>query len=56
MQTEGEALSSSMMIDPWSLLLYEMKAPMTREKYRGKLAKFFDFHFLVLLRVYSIFL
>ena len=29
--------------DPWSLFLYGMKAPMTREKYRGRLAKFFDF-------------
>jgi hypothetical protein len=26
-----------------SLFLYRMKAPMTREKYRGRLAKFFDF-------------
>jgi hypothetical protein len=25
------------------MFLYEMKAPMTREKYRGRLAKFFDF-------------
>jgi hypothetical protein len=40
MQTEG--ITSSMM-DPWSLFLYGMKAPMTREKYRGRLAKFFDF-------------
>ncbi len=32
-----------MMIDPWSLFLYGMKAPMTREKYRGRLARFFDF-------------
>jgi hypothetical protein len=27
----------------WSIFLYGMKAPMTREKYRGRLAKFFDF-------------
>jgi hypothetical protein len=32
-----------MRMDPWSLFLYGMKAPMTREKYRGRLAKFFDF-------------
>jgi hypothetical protein len=42
MQTEEEASSQTMM-DPWSLFLYGMKAPMTREKYRGRLAKFFDF-------------
>jgi hypothetical protein len=44
MQTEEEgASSSSMMMDLWSIFLYGMKAPMTREKYRGRLAKFFDF-------------
>jgi hypothetical protein len=30
-------------MDPWSMFLYGMKVPMTREKYRGRLAKFFDF-------------
>jgi hypothetical protein len=35
--------ASSSMMDPWSMFLYGMKAPMTREKYRGRLAKFFDF-------------
>jgi hypothetical protein len=29
-------------MDPWSLFPYGMKAPMTSEKYRGRLAKFFD--------------
>jgi hypothetical protein len=45
MQTEEgeEPLSCTPMMDPWSLFLYGMKAPMTREKYRGRLAKFFDF-------------
>jgi hypothetical protein len=42
MQKEEEKASSSTM-DPWSIFLYGMKAPMTREKYRGRLAKFFDF-------------
>ena len=42
MQREEEIAQSSMMMDPWSLFLYGMKAPMTREKYRGRLAKFFD--------------
>jgi hypothetical protein len=37
-QEEG---ASSM--DPWAIFLYGIKAPMTREKYRGRLAKFFDF-------------
>jgi hypothetical protein len=32
-----------MMMDPWSIFLYGMQAPMTREKYRGRLAKFFNF-------------
>jgi hypothetical protein len=46
MQTEeGEAPSSSnnIMMDPWSIFLYGMNAPMTREKYKGRVAKFFDF-------------
>ena len=42
MQKEEEETSSPMM-DPWSIFLYGMRAPMTREKYRGRLAKFFDF-------------
>jgi hypothetical protein len=41
MQKEEEEASSTM--DPWSIFLYGMKAPMTSEKYRGRLAKFFDF-------------
>jgi hypothetical protein len=36
-----EEEASSM--DPWSFFLYGMKAPMTREKYKGRIAKFFDF-------------
>ena len=43
MQAEEEESSSSTMMDPWSIFLYGMKAPMTREKCRGRLAKFFDF-------------
>ena len=43
MQKEEEEASSPMMMDPWSIFLYGMKPPMTREKYRGRLAKFFDF-------------
>ncbi|MGH9954737.1 MAG: hypothetical protein ACRD39_03645, partial [Nitrososphaeraceae archaeon] len=40
---EEIASSSSRMMDPWSIFLYGMKAPMIREKCRGRLAKFFDF-------------
>ncbi len=40
MQEEGEASST---MESWSIFLYGMKAPMTGEKYRGRLAKFFDF-------------
>ena len=40
MQAEEGEETSSQMIDPWSLFLYWMTAPMTREKYRGRLAKF----------------
>lgn len=43
MQSEEEIASSTTMMDPWSIFLYGMKAPMTREKYRGRLVKFFDF-------------
>jgi len=43
MQKEEEKASSSSTMGPWSIFLYGMKAPMTREKYRGRLAKFFDF-------------
>jgi hypothetical protein len=44
MQVEEETTTSSTtMMDPWSLFLYGMKAPMTREKYRGRVTKFFDF-------------
>jgi hypothetical protein len=43
-EEEGEEPSScTTIMDPWSLFLYGMKAPMTREKYRGRLAKFFEF-------------
>jgi hypothetical protein len=40
---QEEEASSITMMDPWSIFLYGMKAPIIREKYRGRLAKFFDF-------------
>ena len=30
-------------LDPWSLYIYAMKAPMTRDRYKTRLAKFLDF-------------
>jgi hypothetical protein len=30
-------------LDPWSLYIYAMKAPLTRDKYKARLAKFLDF-------------
>jgi hypothetical protein len=30
-------------LDPWSLFLYAMKAPMTKDRYKSRVAKFFDF-------------
>ena len=30
-------------LDPWSLYIYAMKAPMTRDRYKTRLAKFLTF-------------
>lgn len=30
-------------LDPWSLFIYAMKAPMTRDRYQTRVAKFFEF-------------
>jgi integrase len=30
-------------LEPWSLFIYAMKAPMTRDRYQTRVAKFFDF-------------
>jgi hypothetical protein len=42
-----QAEEASSMMDPWSIFLYGMKAPMTREnivgEYSRRLARFFDF-------------
>jgi hypothetical protein len=35
--------SESTELDPWSLYIYAMKAPMTRDRYQTRLAKFLDF-------------
>ena len=41
-QNEGE-LEEQHSIDPWSLYLYAMKSPVTREKYTGRLSKFLEY-------------
>lgn len=30
-------------MDPWSLFIYAMKAPMTKDRYKTRVTKFFDF-------------
>jgi hypothetical protein len=30
-------------LEPWSLFIYAMKAPMTRDRYQTRVAKFFEF-------------
>jgi hypothetical protein len=47
-ETEGPSLSSAVIIerrglDPWTLYLYAMKSPATKEKYLMRLGKFLDF-------------
>jgi hypothetical protein len=47
-ETEGASLSSTVIIerrglDPWTLYLYAMKSPATKEKYLMRLGKFLDF-------------
>ena len=40
---QQEDLEEQHSIDPWSLYLYAMKSPVTREKYTGRLSKFLDY-------------
>ena len=40
---ENPKVIQSEELDPWSLFIYAMKAPMTRNRYQTRLAKFFDF-------------
>jgi len=35
--------ANSCRVDTWSLYLYSMKSPVTRQKYQKRLEKFFDF-------------
>jgi hypothetical protein len=36
LQVEEEEISFTMIMDPWSIFLYGIKAPITREKYKGR--------------------
>jgi len=40
---ENQKTIESEELDPWSLFLYAMKAPMTKDRYKTRVAKFFDF-------------
>jgi hypothetical protein len=49
-EVEGSSSSSSTVtierggLDPWTLYLYAMKSPATKEKYLMRLGKFLDFY------------
>jgi integrase len=40
---ENQKTIESEELDPWSLFLYAMKAPMTKDRYKTRVAKFFEF-------------
>jgi hypothetical protein len=40
---EGQKAIESKELDPWSLFIFAMKAPMTKDRYKTRVAKFFDF-------------
>jgi hypothetical protein len=40
---ENQKAIESEQLDPWSLFTYAMKAPMTKDRYKTRVAKFFDF-------------
>jgi hypothetical protein len=40
---ENQNKNDSIVQDAWSLYLYAMKSPVTREKYQKRLEKFFNF-------------
>jgi hypothetical protein len=40
---ENQKAIESNELDPWSLFIYAMKAPMTKDRYKTRVAKFFDF-------------
>jgi hypothetical protein len=40
---EEEQKQEEQSVDAWSLYLYAMKSPVTREKYTGRVSKFLEF-------------
>lgn len=40
---ENQEITASDELDPWSLFIYAMKVPMTRDRYQTRVAKFFEF-------------
>jgi hypothetical protein len=40
---ENPETIESEQLDPWSLFIYAMKAPMTKDRYKTRVTKFFDF-------------
>jgi hypothetical protein len=40
---ENQEAIESEELDPWSLFIYAMKAPMTKDRYKTRVSKFFDF-------------
>jgi integrase len=40
---ENQKTVESEELDPWSLFIYAMKAPMTKDRYKTRVVKFFDF-------------
>lgn len=43
MEKSELGITATTELDPWSLYIYAMKSPMTRNRYQTRLAKFFDF-------------
>jgi integrase len=42
-KSESTTKTTTIELDPWSLYIYAMKSPVTRNRYQTRLAKFFDF-------------
>jgi hypothetical protein len=40
---DNQKITMSDELEPWSLFIYAMKAPMTRDRYQTRVAKFFEF-------------
>ena len=40
---DNQKIMMSDELEPWSLFIYAMKAPMTRDRYQTRVTKFFEF-------------